>query len=334
MEPNQSHQAIIRGDTLSLLRKQIHLSQAGLADRTRGRDQVSVATIKRIEKAGAEGHRANGRIARALAAALGATPDILGKAPEDLVRSDLRGPSGHARYRADLDDDSAMSLQMVEAIYGISVQSQFAMAPLFAALLGECSLKWRSEKLQAVRESLRRISDADLNQAGVHIGVDRIETAISYEAESIEKRDLFGKITADHSWNEYALEDNERLNPFSEYIRFLVGGIGDTPIGVESGDEFTYVADGMPPFGIGRVAFDRLSGGNPLAAFALRAGHVKIAAIPKELLAPTAVSERVEWLASHVPPEERARQAQLDEELARLFEPEVGADGAGGDNAL
>ena len=73
----QSHSEILR-----TLRKRRRLSQQALAEATRGRNKVGVATIKRIEAADGE-YEAHSRVAKALAQALHVSVEDLAKEPQD-----------------------------------------------------------------------------------------------------------------------------------------------------------------------------------------------------------------------------------------------------------
>lgn len=306
---------VIYGDTVKALRNKVNLSQERLAHAAK----LGVATVKRIERSGADGHRANGRVINALAAALRTGPDALAKPARSLESKDLNAQGGYSRVVLDLESHAAMSLYMVEAIYGITVRTQFTMAPLFAALLAEGSLNWRRARVDQVKESVAQIGRLSFNQAGIYIGADRIDSAAAAEEASIEKRDIFGKIAADHSWDEYSVADDPQRNPFAEYLRSLAKGVADSPISLETEEDLFYATDGTLTYEVGRTVFDALTGGDSLASLAVREGHARLADIPKDLLKPASMKERVAWLAARVPAEARARQEQLDREFDELL---------------
>lgn len=62
-----------------------HWTQENLAEATKGKNKVSLPTIKRIEGTKNGSYQANDRVAESLAKALGVTVDVLSKPPTDEV---------------------------------------------------------------------------------------------------------------------------------------------------------------------------------------------------------------------------------------------------------
>ena len=70
-----------------------HWTQEQLADATKGKNRVSLPTIKRIESARGSSYPANNRVAEGLAKALGVTVDNLAKPPTDEAERETNSPA-------------------------------------------------------------------------------------------------------------------------------------------------------------------------------------------------------------------------------------------------
>jgi transcriptional regulator with XRE-family HTH domain len=297
---------IIRPETLRYHRERVPMSQDALATASR----VSKKTIARIETGRTN---PNPTTVRRLAEALRLKPEALSKAPDQTAdpERELR-KLGYRPIKAHVDGETAIAFEMVEELYGIPIQSQILMAPLFAALLAEGSLTWRRQKVAAVQEAaanLMRLGYGHLSFA--NSGYIAEQGAYDEEA-SIEERDLFGNMIGrdaiDHGY------DPSANNPFADYLREFSAGFQSETIELDTfGIGVWKTPEGMPEYRIGRRRFDDLTDGDYWAGYALTRGHAKLQDIPKTLRSEEAREKRKAWLADQIPATERQEhEAFLD----------------------
>ena len=301
---------IIRSDTLKAYRKRHSMSQADLSRATEGPERVSISSIKRIESANGE-YEANPRIAKRLAEVLKVQPEALAKeprAPEEAERR-LRD-YGYRPLKAMIDSETALAFQMVEHLYGIPARSQVLMAPLFCALLAEGSFAWRRESLAEIEgaaHTLLSIAGGHLSFAG---SLGSVTEGAFREGRSIEARDVFGRQLLDDFMNENF--DPQDRNPFADYLQAFAEKSGAKDISFDpDGLGGWKTSEGLPEYRIAPDVVETLTGGDRWAAFALRHGFARIRDIPDHLMGKEESTERIEWLASKVPVEERARHEAL-----------------------
>lgn len=304
----------IRSDTLKVLRKRHGMSQVDLSRATDGLERVSVSTIKRIESANGD-YDANARVIKNLAEVLKVRPEDLAEEPRAQDDSEKRlREFGYRPLKAVVDGETALAFQMVEHLYGIPIRSQILMAPLFAALLAEGSLSWRRERLAEIDEAAGQLMASGGGHLSFAYAAYRVQDGSADEADSIEKRDLFGKEVGQDTF-ELGFNPSQN-NPFADYLRNFANVSGATGIAFdpdELGDWKT--PEGLPEYRIGAEFIKNLTGGDSWAEFALLRGFARIRDIPEDLAGEEATEARVEWLASKVPTEERERQEKMFEEF-------------------
>lgn len=285
----------IMASTLKHYRNQRHLTQQSLHEKSK----ISLPTIKRIESRRVGATNVRQSVFHALSKALGLNGEELSKPPN--VEPSERG--GHRQLRILFDAETWLALQVVEHTYRISKRSQLLMAPLFAALLAEASLKWRNDRLEKMSKAVQ-----ELDAAGGSLGAIRAEGGIDIERQSIQALDILGKHKLDESDNIWS---NETTNPFARFLQDLVSDISDSRIELMKwGKELEIkTPEGLPEYRIGTELIEELCQGNSEAVYALEAGYAQIKDIPETLLGEMKSDERVEWLIRKIP-QEKLKQHQ------------------------
>jgi len=308
----------INPEALKRRREAMNMSQDDLADAA----TVAKKTIQLIETR--RTGRSNARTVANLARALKVSPDDLARAPSDEDDEGLR-VYGYRQVKTYIDGDTSLAFQAVEHLYGISVQTQIDMAPLFAALLAEGSLARRRHCLSEIGEASGRL----MSLAGGHLSfafaAHRVEEGEGREESSIRKRDVFG-----HHVSEDAFEfgyDPYKRNPFSDYLEEFAKSVGAEHVAFDPDGEDGVNRTGFPYFRIAEDLILKMTDGDPMALHALRRGHASIGAIPKDLRGEEAGKTRAAWLASRVPIDEhKAILAQQAEWAEFLNGPDSSSD--------
>lgn len=298
---------------LKAYRERKRWTQSQLAEATRGRESVSLPTIKRIEGTRSGTYSANPRVATTLAKALGVEVEKLAVPPRRQAdgEASLRA-FGHRSLRTTIDPDTALAYDMVQHIYGIPIRSQIEMAPLFAALLAEASLAWRRERVAKIEEVAERL----FNLGGGHFSFAnaayRALDGASGERSSIEERDLFGRHVGDEAFD--LGFDPSQNNPFADFLEDLATKVDAKTVSFDKSFGWK-TSEGLPEYQIGAGIVEELTAGDPEAVFALSRGHVRLSEIPKELFEADRVSERIAWMIAKIPPtellERRSAMAEL-----------------------
>ncbi len=304
----------IRSDTLKALRARRSLSQDDLARATVGPEQVSVSTIKRIEGANGD-YDANPRIAKKLAEVLKVEPATLAKEWQEPTDPEPRlREIGYRPHKAIIDDKTALAFQVVEQVYGIPIQSQILMAPLFSALLAEGSFAWRREKLAEVNETTDRLLSLAEGHLSFALGAARVSDGAFEEEQSIAKRDLFGREVEENALD-YGYDPVGKNNPFADFLWDFGHKYDSADIVIDDGWGGWKTPEGMPEYEVAGDYLEEITGGDTWAEYALVRGHARIREIPKELMGKEATPARIAWLTSKVPAEDRTRQDTPLEEL-------------------
>jgi DNA-binding XRE family transcriptional regulator len=292
------------------------LSQGALAELAR----ISKKTIARIEAGKVKPHFNS---TKKIASALKVQASDLAKESSDLEK--LQGEvdsGGTRRVGAHVSRQTDLAFQLVEHLYGISERDQIRMAPMFAALLAEASLKWRRDNLdalEAARDQVRSLCSGHLSIAlGARelnvslsrhmeekdsIGEDSIGEIAEIERHSIESRDIYGLNYTDC----FQVTDGsaEDFYPFADFLQGFAAHT-ETELAEFFDGPLTFDYEGLPEYQIALTAFEDFTGGECWAEYALMHGYARIRDIPWQIrLSGTAA--RAEWLAARVPPEERAR---------------------------
>jgi transcriptional regulator with XRE-family HTH domain len=310
----------IHPDALKHYRARKDWTQERLAEATKGKNKVSLPTIKRIEGTKDGSYPANDRVAEGLAKALGVTVDILSKPPTDEAEREasLRH-FGYRPLRTMLDAETALAFNMVQQIYGIPIHSQIVMAPLFATLLAEGSLAWRRERVAEIEAATATLMSLGGGHFSFANSAYRAEDGAFHEKRCIEKRDLFG----DDIWEDvYDLgyEPSEN-NPFADFLKHFASKVGARAVSFE-GDWSTSswkTSEGMPEYRIGAELISELTGDNPDAEYALLRSHARLKDIPAELHGNERQADRIAWIISRIPEEELAKRKAEQKELSSLL---------------
>lgn len=300
----------IEPSKLKALRAARKMSQQQLSDTTRGHSTVSVPTIKRIEAAGSP-YEANSRVADGLAKALGVTIEELARVPTPTEErsSELRDV-GLRSVKATIDADNAMSFEMVQSLYGISVRGQIELAPLLTAMLADASLVWRRKRLAKIDAAVDELMSLGGGHYSFAYAGSSAADGAQKERASIERRDFFGAEVSDAAYD--FGYDPGKNNPFVDYIRSFVAEIDNCDISIEPWIN----TDGLPEYRVGARLIEQLTSGDLMAERALLHGHVKIKDIPVELMAEHRESDRVTWMISQIPEQKRQRLEALDAQIA------------------
>ncbi len=306
----------VHPETLRALRKRSGLSQKALADATQGRHTaVGVATIKRIEALDTP-RDVRQHTADCLARALGVAVEELSREPEDSEKTEREARVvGYRLLREVVRAETTLALDMVDHLYGISPKDQIAMAPLFAALLAEGSLARRKERLAEVEEKF-----ADLEALGGRAfthAYNRFWDSVHYERGSIEEREIFGSEAWEESHFGYEYEEN---NAFVAYLTELADKVDAGNINIES--EWGY---DFPSYEIGGSVIEEVTGDDRWAGYAMSRGHARIKDIPEDLLGEDRKDDRIAWMASRIPENERkeleALRKKLNIDLSETADP-------------
>jgi len=289
----------IHPDALKAYRKQRHLTQEKLAEATKGKNKVSLPTIKRIESTRDGTRKVTDRVAEGLAKALGVTIDDLSEPPKDGAESEeLLRRRGYRRLHTMLDRETALAFEMVQHIFGIPVRSQIVMAPLFATLLAEASLAWRRERVAQIEDATDRLQGLGGGGFSFAYLFGRVELGAEHESFAIKNRDLFGENEVSC---EYPTDDDSAWNnPFAEFLDHFAKEVEAKTVSLDP-DYGWKTSEGMPYYQIGEDLISELTGDDADAVHALEAGHVRPADIPADLRGDEKRADRISWIIDQVP---------------------------------
>lgn len=321
---------IIQPAVLKSLMDKRRLTQQALADLTASnRTPISLATIKRICSLKRRPARQRAHTVAALAKVLKVAPETL--TGDDAPARDKGDPlEVYVTVKAQVTRNVELSFQSVEAIYGIPRSAQVAMAPLFAALIAETSLKWRKERLEEVVSIADKLDSLRGDNPLLNGAFSRTWEAEKVEQQSIERKDILGH---------YALKELEELfelsstgfgslmnhdvpnlspwewaSPFSAFLRDYAKGFGKTQIYIQpdSYGDSSRMTDGTLEYRIGEQLIDEICGGSPWARRAIQSGLININEIPKELLAEGQTNERIAYLKARISTNDRKEMARQE----------------------
>lgn len=298
-------------------RDQKRWTQEQLAEATKGKNRVSLPTIKRIESTKGSAYPANDRVAEGLAKALGVSVDKLAKPlTDEAEREASLRQFGYRPLRTMLDAETALAFNMVQHIYGISIHSQVVMAPLFAALLAEGSLAWRRERVAEIEEAANRLMFLGGGHFSFANAAYRSLDGAAQEQNSIRKRDLFGENVGSEAFD--LGFDPSQNNPFADFLDHYATQVGARTVSFERGSGWK-TTEGMPGYRIGAELISDLTGDDPDAEYALFRGHVRLKDIPSDLLGKEHAADRIAWMIGRIPEGElEKRRAERAEFLSIL----------------
>ncbi len=278
---------------LRQLRKLKDLTQDTLAKKAR----LTKQTIHRIE-AGRQRNIRPKTIER-LCQALGVEADVLsGKKPLPLHERQPADASDDSRYQLNVRLNGAVknSFALAALHYQVPVARIVELAPLLFVVAAEQSLKRRREKLD---ELTRAFDDVEALQSNfLHLppsiaSSDYSQDAFFAEKQSIDDRDIFGTKIPDEIFtlspvaDEY---DESEHNPFAVYLKELAAAT----TGAANLDYFD--ARSLTSYEVCRDEALALSGGDKELADGILRGWALIHEMPRELLRPEAVAERIAWM--------------------------------------
>lgn len=326
----------IQPSILKKLMSRQNLTQQALADLTVANHMpVGLATIKRIcsPKGAPVKQRAN--TIASLAKALKVEHQTLtaGEAPANEPDDPL---VAYVTMKARVTRNVELSYQSVEAIYGISHSAQVAMAPLFAALIAEASLKWRQERLETIGSIANKLENLRGDNPLLNGAFSRIWEAEKIEQRSIEKKDVRGQRALIELAEMYELAGtefsvfmnhdasnllpSEWVSPFSIFLQEYAKTFENAQIEIRTDidDERARKSDGLPDYRVGQQLIDGICGKSKWAKRAIEDGYISINEIPKNLLGAEQTKERITFLKSRISQSERT--AIAIKEIERLNE--------------
>ncbi len=320
-------EAAIYPEVLKALMARQKLTQQALADLSK----VGIATIKRVcsGKDSPKGQRLH--TLKKLAEALKVPVDVL-TASELPPADEDQHLKSFVTIKAPVSRQTDLSYQAVEAIYGIPRSAQIAMAPLFAALIAEASLKWRNERLQALSAVADRLDAIRVDNPLLQGAFHRTWEAEKIEKQSIENKDVLGHaslksleesmdLTLSSDWDSYQIlfcDDKHKapyefMSPFISFLKEFVASFPKTDVKIELNDENgnPQIPSGVVEYRIGEDFIDEICGDNSWARIAVEHGHIALSDIPKELLSPGMATERQAYLAAQMSNEKRWAHAKF-----------------------
>lgn len=301
----------IRSETIKAIRSMKRWTQEQLAEATRGKHKVGLATIKRIEGAKTGSYDANDRVAEGLAKALGVPVQTLSKPQlNETEREGALRNQGLRPLRTMIDEETAFAFNLVQQIYGIPVQSQILMAPLFAALIAEASLAWRRDKAVRIDVAAREVSALATGHLAAARAADHAVACAAWELSRIAKRDLFCRDAPDEAFE--LGYDPTQGNPFADFLAHFTGQVEARTIEIAGGGNWK-TREGMPRYRIGAELVAQATARDPEAYYALVRGHVRLPDIPADLMEPGRTADRVAWIVARIPEPELAQiRSRLD----------------------
>lgn len=284
----------LNSETLRRLRRRFGFSQQDLADRAK----VSKRTIARLEAGEAQAENRS-RTIHNLARALKVEADVL-SAP--LSDDDINDASDEMqRVMTFVAPGAMLDYQMVEDRYGVSIDGLVSAAPWMFAFLAEMSLHDRREKLGAARSHLAQLRDVMASHLGqAPEPFTEVQARLDAEEASLAGDDVFGRMLPEiGEWPE--VEDH----PFAAFLASQAAKSG-SPV-VDPVELETQLCEPLPLWSVHSAWLNDLSGGDPVAAYAVRRGLVRVSDIPEELRGDARAAERVAFLQRDVPTQEKTQ---------------------------
>ncbi len=125
-----------------------------------------------------------------------------------------------------------------------------------------------------------------------------VQARLDAEKASLAGDDVFGRMLPEiGEWPEVA------DHPFASFLASQAAKSGSPT--VDSNELETQLCEPLPLWSAHRPWLNDLSGGDPVAAYAVRAGLVRVSDIPDELRGDARAAERIAFLRSNVPTNEK-----------------------------
>lgn len=291
----------------------------------------SVRQWSRIEASKKPLVRVRRRAAELIAKTLKMSVEDLGKPPTDEVDAGrTMQEAGYRRIAVWLSEDVRLNYRWVTHHYGVSVMDLINAAPWMFTLLAETSLAERRRRLKEAEASFEDAM-AKLPAHLSHGTVARsdFETACYDEQNSLARRDIFGRVILETVSGAEPF-DPDQTNPFVEFLRKLAEDADSVEIDADSLPY--YLHDKLPSWPVFQNWLHELTGGDPLARFAVENVKGVFDAIPGDLKGAEKTTQRVQWLIEKIPADIRAREEErLAKKAAELEEwaVELGFDKLG-----
>lgn len=310
----------IHPQSLKFHRKRRGWTQQQLSDATPGQYPASVPTIKRIENVKEGTYAAINRVAEGLAKALGVSIETLSKTPskDENPERDWDVLLGRRPFpRTMVNDQTMLAFRMVEILYGISRENQVRMAPLFAALLIEGSFVRRRKHAEALEDALKNLEALEDTHKGhrtfIAVAALRLGDGIGCERASLDKRDIFGEVVSDYSFD--GGYDPSEHNPFADHLREMASEAEEKYITIDE----SLGSSELPDYQIGEKIIDRWIGSDREARYSFSRGHACLTDMPEDLRGGDKKDERIAWMIEQIPEEERAALQTQRDELQAFF---------------
>lgn len=281
-------------ETLRRLRRRYGYSQQDLADLAK----VSKRTIARLEAGKAQSENRS-RTIHNLARVLKVEADKLSAPPSD-DDMDYVGEEMQ-RIMTLVTRGTMLDYQMVEDRYGVSIDALVSAAPWLFSVLAEMSLLDRREKLEVSWSHLSQLRKAMASHLGqAPEPFVEIQARLDTEKASLAGDDVFGRTLPQfEEWPE--VEDH----PFAAFLAAQATRLENPNI--DPCELETQLCDPLPIWSVHIAWLNDLSGGDPVAAYAMRAGLVCVSDIPDELKGDARAAERIAFLHSYVPIQEKIK---------------------------
>jgi hypothetical protein len=252
--------------------------------------------------------------------------------------------NAYVTMKAQVTRNVDLSFQSVEAIYGISRSAQVAMAPLFAALIAETSLKWRRERLAAVGSIADQLDKLRGENPLLNGAFSRTWEAEKVEQQSIEKKDVLGHHALKELEELFELSSKgfgslmnhdvpdllpeEWASPFCAFLKDYAKGFGKTQIEIQTDryDESSRMSDGKLDYRVGQQLIDEICGDSRWARRAIETGFIKINEIPSELLPPEKFEDRIAFLKARISGADLVEMARQEIESINEFQKITGEE--------
>lgn len=263
------------------------LSQEQLAQRAR----LNKQTIYRMES-GLSG-RIRSSSLEALAKALGTQPDVLTGAaslPHEEMSAKQERTRGLHKLKDPVDGSVRNAYTLVSIRYDVPIARIVELAPLLFFLLAEKSLQRRRDNLEKLASYIKSANEMYWNFAHLAAGIipgNSCADAIADEAQSIEAKDILGHCVEDAGH----IGDNE--NPFARYLQELAEDLS-SPVKLDACSEFS------ARYEICREDLLALTANDELLAKLLSCGDILLHEMPRELLGPSKVDQRLDWFRNHL----------------------------------